>query len=172
MNTPGRVEKKIKDIMIAVKEFPVVYCDNPIKEAVCLIIKEQERKVIPDCGILLVFNNKQKWVGVMDRKMILRTIGHHAVNHTYCREWGVVSFGDPVFRRGLFTECCNRELIRNVEELMYPKDVVVIGTSDTLVEAVHLMTEGELESLVVVENGDPVGLVRAADVFYQITGCV
>ena len=168
----SRSEKRIKDVMLTVKEFPVVYCGNTVKEAVCLIIEEQTKKVMPDCGVLLVFNNSQNWVGVMDRKMVLRTIGLHAVNHTYCHELEVVSFADPVFRPGLFTECCNRELIRNVEELMYPKEVVIIGIGDTLVEAVHLMTEGELESLVVVENGVPVGLVRAADVFYQVVECV
>jgi len=164
-------EKRIKDIMLAVKEFPVVYCGNTVKEAVCLIINEQNRKAMPANGILLVFNNKQNWVGVVDRKMVLRTIGLHAVNHTYCLEWEVVSFADPVFRPGLFTECCSRELVRNIEELMYPKDVVVIETTDTLVEAVHLMTEGELESLVVVENGEPVGLVNAEDIFYEIAMC-
>ncbi|WP_066634644.1 CBS domain-containing protein [Desulfolucanica intricata] len=164
-------EKKIRDIMVAVEHFPAISFDCLIKEAICMIKREWKKKNISDCGMLLVINEGRNWVGVIDRKMILRSICSHSVNSTYCQGWNVDQYSGPVFWPVLFSERCRLTLVRRVEELMYPRDDVVIGADSTLMEAVHLMTEGEVESLVVVENDEPVGLVRVADIFNEIHMC-
>jgi predicted transcriptional regulator len=160
-------EKKIRDIMVAIKQFPSVKSTSLIKEAVCLIQKAQESQS-PDCGILLVIDDTQNWIGVTDRKMVLRTLGLYLENHI-CRSGGeVYSDRAPPFEPGLFTECCRLQLARCVEEIMYPREVVIIGIDDDLPQALHLMTEGEVDSLVVVEDNEPIGVVHSVDVFNEI----
>lgn len=164
-------EKKIRDIMVVVKQFPTVKSSSLIKEAVCLIQKEQARNS-PDCGILLVINDTLNWIGVTDRKMILRALGLYLENHVCHFADEAVSDRAPPFQPGVFNEGCRLQLSRCVEEIMYPREVVIIGIDDTLPEALYLMTEGEVDSLVVVDNDLPVGLVHAVDVFNEIGLCV
>ena len=54
-----------------------------------------------------------------------------------------------------------------VQDFMTP-DPVVLRSSDTLAVAIHKMAVGEFRHIPIVDDGKPIGVVAAADVFRHL----
>jgi Mg/Co/Ni transporter MgtE len=162
-------EKKVRELMIPLTDYPHIPYWFTIKQAVAII-----KKTAPGPGgkleptTLLVFDEKYQLLGSLTMEDLIRGIGKKFVrtNGIMSKEWDT-----PVFFEGLFTEGVKEEARKAVGEIMSPAQVVV-APEDSIIKAIYMMIEKGLTLLPVIDQGAVLGVIRLNEIFNEIASLV
>lgn len=164
-------EKKVKDIMTPIYDYPVVSSTATIRDTVRVLMGSynfQENK--PRTGRRRVFVvEDNELVGTFGIPELFTAIEPHYLRNTLkgsLKAYG--TWASPVFWEGMFTEMCQEVADRKVKEFMIPVELYV-NINDTLLKASHQMTKHKADAVAVKRDGRLVGMVRSADIFQEIS---
>ncbi|MBF7083891.1 CBS domain-containing protein [Desulfallas sp. Bu1-1] len=167
-------EKKVKDIMIPIYDYPTVSGEATLKDAVKILMSSSNlQKNKPRTGRQCIFVvEDNELVGTFGIPELLVAIEPQHLKGTVfggtkaCNTWAT-----PVFWEGLFTERCREVAGRLVREFMKPVDLFV-NVNDTLLKAAYYMTKHKADTVAVKNNGRLAGMVRSIDIFREISTLV
>ena len=157
-------ERKVKDLMLPVEDYPVISEEGTIQDAFEALNKTPHRAV-------LVTDKKGDVVGQLSDMDIL--IGMEP--RYRCGVWGGTGFTCEVFknypvfyRDGLFSGQAKAQISRKVKDVVAPIKVTV-DEDATLAEAVHLMVTHNIGRLPVLGDGEKiVGFIRINEIFDEM----
>ena len=154
-------EKKVKDVMIALEDYPHIPYWFTLNQAV-IIVREAAIKFEGsfEPRAVLVFDEKYWLVGILTLKDILRGLEGDMLAGP---EGAALTWQDLV--GPALTERAQKQ----VSDVMSPLGVT-LDSSDSLVTALAVMLQENLERIPVLENQKVVGLIRLADLFQEISG--
>jgi CBS domain-containing protein len=156
-------EKEVKDLMIPLKDYPHVPSWYTLDQ-VATIMREAAIKFEGsfEPRAVLVFDEKSQLLGILTLKDIVRGL-----------EGDIV--GDPGGASPSWQEVVGPELKRQAQkrasEVMSPFRVNV-ASHDSLVKALALMLQENVERIPVLEGNKVIGLIRLADLFNEISGAL
>jgi CBS domain-containing protein len=170
----GPCEKKVKDIMIPIYDYPTVSGEATLKDAVKILMSSytlQQNK--PRTGRQCIFVvEDNELVGTFGIPELLVAIEPQYLKGTVfggtkaCNIWAI-----PVFWEGLLTERCREVAGRMVREFMKPVDLFV-DVNDTLLKAAYYMAKHKADAVAVRNNERLAGMVRSIDIFQEISSLV
>jgi CBS domain-containing protein len=158
-------EKKAKDLMIPLEDYPHVPYWFTLGQAV-IIVREAAIKFEGafEPRALLVFDEKYHLLGILTLKDLVRGL-----------EGELVKGRDPDREAVSWEELLGSDLKKQaqkpVSEFMSPFKVTV-NTGDSLVKALSLMLRESVERIPVLEDGKVAGLIRLSDLFREISGAL
>lgn len=173
-------EKMVKDLMVPLADYASVAHDAPLYQAVMALSEAQQRfhrNVYPHRAVL-VTDQAGKVVGKIGQAGVLQ-----AMEPKYRQIGDLKSlsrFGfQPSFLQSIMThydllqkpldDVCKKASRVRVEEIMeVPGEMEKIAADAGLNVAIHQMVVGQLQSLMVTEADDIVGIPRLSDVFNEI----
>lgn len=158
-------EKKVKELMIPLTDYPHIPYWFTIKQAVAIARQAAlgtEGKSEP--VTLLVFDEKYQLMGSLTMEDLIRGIEKKFVrsNGYISKEWDT-----PVFFEGLFTEGVKEEARKPVSEIMSPVKETV-GPDESIIKAIYLMMEKGISILPVIDKGVVKGVVRLQEIFNEL----
>lgn len=173
-------EKMVKDLMVPLSDYASVAHDVPLHQAVMALNEAQQRfhrNIYPHRAVL-VTDQAGKVVGKISQAGVLQ-----AMEPKYRQIGDLKSlsrFGfQPSFLQSIMThydllqkpldDVCKKASRVRVEEIMeIPGEMEKIAADAGLNVAIHQMVVGQLQSLMVTEADDIVGILRLSDVFNEI----
>lgn len=181
METPGREDKKVRDLMIPQEEYATVSQEATLLEAV--IALEEARKN-PWQGRdrqrdVIVLDNEYNVVGKVSQFDILRALEpkYSKISQLLERSGDGLN---PEFMRTMIADfdllrmplqdlCRNAVDLKVIDIMHTPADSEYVGEDDTIDHAIHQLAIGRHQSLLVTEpNGKIIGVLKLADVFQSI----
>ena len=162
-------EKKVGELMIPLTDYPHIPYWFTIKQAIAIVKTTAlglEGKMEPTT--LLVFDEKYQLMGSLTMEDLIRGIEKKFVrsNDFMSKEWDT-----PVFFEGLFTEGVKDEAQKPVSEIMSPVKETV-GPDESIIKAIYIMMEKNLQLLPVIEQGTIKGVIRLNEIFNEIANLV
>ncbi|MEM5860806.1 MAG: CBS domain-containing protein [Candidatus Aenigmatarchaeota archaeon] len=127
-----------------VEKTEVILKDKPIKEAIDMMEKGKT-------GILPVVDKEGKLVGCLYEGDIIKLIKR----------------GSPLIGFIWKEEITEEDKNRKVEEIMNSK-VITIKKSETIETAINIMSNNEVDRLVVIEDERPIGILRIRTILKKI----
>ncbi|MEM5835306.1 MAG: CBS domain-containing protein [Candidatus Aenigmatarchaeota archaeon] len=127
-----------------VEKTEVILKDKPIKEAIDMMEKGKT-------GILPVVDKEGKLVGCLYEGDIIKLIKR----------------GSPLIGFIWKEEITEEDKNRKVEEIMNSK-VITIKKSETIETAINIMSNNEVDRLVVIEDEKPIGILRIRTILKKI----
>lgn len=162
-------EKKVKDLMIPLTDYPHIPYWFTIKQAIAIVKKASlglEGKLEPT--ILLIFDEKYQLMGSLSIQDLIRGIER---KFSRSGDWMSKEWDTPVFFEGLFTAGVKEEAQKTVSEIMSPvKDT--IGAEDSIIKAIYIMIEKNHTLLPVIDQGNVVGVIRLNEIFNEVSKLV
>lgn len=162
-------EKKVKDLMIPLTDYPHIPYWFTIKQAIAIVKKASlglEGKLEPT--ILLIFDEKYQLMGSLSMKDLIRGIER---KFSRSGDWMSKEWDTPVFFEGLFTAGVKEEAQKTVSEIMSPvKDT--IGAEDSIIKAIYIMMEKNHTLLPVIDQKNVVGVIRLNEIFNEVSKLV
>lgn len=158
---PGCIEKKVKDVMVPVQDYATVFLENSLRDAMFVL------KSTFDAGCtagsqahrsVLVFDNKKTLVGTLSFKDVIGTL--HIPGEV------------PESWDGVFTSLCLSQAGKKVKDVMSPIGSGFVNADDGILDAIYLLMNKDLELVPVLENGNVVGMVRAVEIFKEVSELV
>ncbi len=162
-------EKKVKDLMIPLTDYPHIPYWFTIKQAIAIVKKTAlglEGKLEPT--ILLIFDEKYQLVGSLSMKDLIRGIEK---KFSRSGDWMSKEWDTPVFFEGLFTAGVKEEAEKSVSEIMSPVKNTV-EANDSIIKAIYIMMEKDLTLLPVIDQRSVVGVIRFNEIFSEISKLV
>ena len=162
-------EKKVKDLMIPLTDYPHIPYWFTIKQAIAIVKKTTlglEGKLEPT--ILLIFDEKYQLVGSLSMKDLIRGIEK---KFSRSGDWMSKEWDTPVFFEGLFTAGVKEEAEKPVSEIMSPIKETA-QAEDSIIKAIYIMMEKDLILLPVLDKGAVVGVIRLNEIFNEIAKLV
>lgn len=137
---------KLNEILVEkfVEKSAVIYKDKTIKEAVDIMEKEKT-------GILPVVDKEGKLIGCLFESDIIKLIK---------RGSSLIGF---IWKEEITEDDKNRK----VEEIMNPK-VITIKKIETIENAINIMSNNEVDRLIVIEDEKPIGILRVRTILKKI----
>jgi predicted transcriptional regulator len=156
-------ERKVKDLMLPIEDYPKISEDGTIREAFEALEKTKHRA-------LLVTDKKGVVIGQLSNMDILM-----GLEPRYdCSLWAGTGFTCEVFknypvfyREGMFAGQAQAQVDRKVKEILAPIKVAV-DEDATLAEAVNLMATHNLGRLAVLRKEKIVGMIRIDEIFDEM----
>lgn len=153
--------KKVRDIMVPLNEYPVIHEDTSVSKAVMIIQESFHRKDGTWYGnqSALVVNGREKPVGILTLRGFLKAFQIRAnLDH--------ILKGEPL---GLFfMPQFYNSLEITTRDIMQPIKLVTIQADSNIFKAIVLMVEGKIDSLPVMSGAEMVGIVRSIDLFWTL----
>jgi CBS-domain-containing membrane protein len=162
-------EKKVKDLMIPLTDYPHIPYWFTIKQAIAIVKKATlglEGKHEPTT--LLVFDEKYQLMGSLTMKDLIRGIEK---KFSRSGDWMSKEWDTPVFFEGLFTAGVKEEAQKPVSEIMSPVKETA-QPEDSIIKAIYTMMEKDLTLMPVLEKGTVVGVIRLNEIFNEISKLV
>jgi CBS domain-containing protein len=158
-------EKKVKELMIPLTDYPHIPYWFTIKQAVAIAKQAAlgtEGKTEP--VTLLVFDEKYQLMGSLTMEDLIRGIERKFTrsNSYISKEWDT-----PVFFEGLFTEGVKEEAQKPVSEIMSPVKETV-SPDESIIKAIYLMMEKGIGILPVLDKGVVKGVIRLQEIFNEL----
>lgn len=153
------ITRLVRDIMVPVAEYPVVYEDAPIPEAIKTLRESFHQKDGTWYGFqsLMVLNKKDELVGILTLKSFLVALQmRDFLEHMLKRDPTGLFFAPHLFG----------EL--NVQKIMRPLELVTVQEDATISDALRVIVKKNINSLPVLSGKKPVGVVRTIDLFWFI----
>ena len=152
-------DKKLKDLIIPLSEYPHMPYWGTLKEAVAQL------NVAYETGhhTVLIFDEAYKLVGMLSEKDILQGLVSKFAQH--------YSEGVPIFWNDLLEAGKEKRLEKPVKDFMCEVEFTADGEDD-LLKGAHLILQDPNFLLPVMENDKLIGVVRMGDVFHEITNAV
>lgn len=167
-------EKKVKDIMIPIYDYPTVSAEATLKDSIQVLrraFQPQDNK--PRTGrqhILIVDNNEL--VGTFGVPDLLKAVEpQYLKSHTFYNMQLTGSWAIPIFWDGLFSERCREIANKKIKDFMQPL-VYYVKSNDTILKASYSMAKYKTNLVPVKENDKLVGIIRSIDVFQEISNWV
>jgi CBS-domain-containing membrane protein len=162
-------EKKIKELMTPLTDYPHIPYWFTIKQAVAIAKKaalEIEGKSEP--ATLLIFDEKYHLLGSLTLEELIR-----GLQKKFFLSTGSVSQEEdaPFLREGLFTKSIREEAQKPVSEIMSPV-IESVTPDDSLIKAIGIMSEKNLALLPVIENDVLMGIIRLPEIFNELAEVV
>ncbi|MCL6610457.1 MAG: CBS domain-containing protein [Peptococcaceae bacterium] len=153
--------KKVRDIMVPIGEYPVIYEDTPVSEAVGIMRDSFHRKDGTWYGFqsVLVMNRKGKLVGLLTLRGFLKAFKIQAVLEHLLKGDPEGLIFMPPFYNGL--EILTRDIMR-------PLNLITVQADSSIFQAMVTVVEGKVNSLPVMSGRDLVGVVRTIDLFWAV----
>lgn len=153
--------KKVRDIMVPISEYPVIYEDTPVSEAVSVMRESFHQKDGTWYGFqsVLVVNGRGKLVGILTLRGFLKAFKIQAILDHFLK-------GDPeglIFLPRFYN---NMEIV--TKDIMRPLNLVTVQADSDIFEAIVVMVEGKINSLPVISGTELVGVVRTIDLFWTV----
>jgi CBS domain-containing protein len=153
-------EKIVKDLMIPLEDYPHVPYWFTLNQAVILVREaaiKYEGSFEPRA--VLVFDEKYGLLGILTLKDIVRGLEGDILGGPGGAALSWQDLVGPELRR---------QAQKQVSEIMSPFKVTV-ASSDSLVKALSLMLQENVERIPVLEGDRVAGLIRLADLFQEIS---
>jgi CBS domain-containing protein len=171
---------KVRDIMVPLEEYATVSEDATLYEAVTALEEAQtrfERKRYEHRAVL-VYDRRHDIVGKVSQLDLIKglEIGYRKMGDLK----GVTHSGfSPEFIRSMMKryelwqrpldEICGKAAHIKVKDIMdAPTEGEFVDAESSLNEAIHMLVMGRHQSLLVLEKGSIVGILRLSDVFGEI----
>ncbi|MHB8917818.1 MAG: CBS domain-containing protein [Desulfocucumaceae bacterium] len=154
-------DKKVRDIMVPISEYPVIYEDTPVSDAVAIMRETFHQKDGAWYGFqsVLVVNRREKLVGILTLRGFLKAFKLQAVLDHLLKGDPEGLFFMPRFYSGL-------EIM--TKDIMRPIKLITVKAESSIFEAIVVMVEGKVNSLPVYSDRDLVGVVRTIDLFWTV----
>lgn len=154
-------EKIVKDLMIPLEDYPHVPYWFTLNQVV-VIVREAAIKFEGsfEPRAVLVFDEKYGLIGILTLKDIVRGLEGDILGGPG---------GLTLSWKDLVGPELTRRAQKQVSEVMSPFKVTV-ATRDSLVKALSLMLQENVERIPVLDDNKVVGLIRLADLFKEISG--
>ncbi|MCP4580306.1 MAG: CBS domain-containing protein [candidate division Zixibacteria bacterium] len=175
-------EKKVKDIMIPLSEYVSVSVDDTIKDALAAI-RESHANMPTDAyyhRAVLVRNEDGEVVGKLGYLGFMGALDQKYDNLEKMKQLAGSGITKADLNRemtdlGFWTGCLpiikKRASEIKMEQVMI-KFEEAIHEDSSLAEAMHLMAEMQILSLLTTRDGKITGVIRLSDLFEEITDCV
>lgn len=157
----GQVEKKVRDLLIPLTDYPHMPYWASLKEAMVQLTlaqqglgPEQRRRTV------LVFDEAYKLQGVLTQRDILR-----GIEPKFARSPQTTT---PLIWEDLLAAGAQDQAKKAIKEFMSPVGHTV-EADDSLMKASHLMLAEGLDLLPVMEANRVKGVVRLDDIFHEIS---
>lgn len=153
--------KKVRDIMVPIIEYPVIYEDTNVSEAVRIMRESFHQKDGTWYGFqsVLVMNRRKKLVGLLTLRGFLKAFKLQAVLEHLLT-------GDP---EGLiFMPRLDSGLQILTRDIMRPLNLITVQLDSDIFQAIVVMVEGRINSLPVMSGRELVGVVRTIDLFWTV----
>lgn len=156
-------EKMVKDLMIPLEDYPHVPYWFTLDQAV-MMVREASIKFAGsfEPRAVLVFDEKYGLLGILTLKDIVRGLEGDILGGPG---------GAALSWQDLIGPELKRQAQKQVSEVMSPFKATVAG-SDSLVKALALMLQENVERIPVLEGHKVAGLIRLADLFQEISGAL
>lgn len=153
--------KKVRDIMVPVSEYPVIHKETPVADAVRLMHNFFHQKDGTWYGFqsVLVVDERQKLVGILTLRGFLKALKLQAILDHILTVEPVGLFFMPGFYNSL--EIKTRDIMR-------PLSMVTVQVDSSILEAIAVMVKKKVNSLPVVAGAELVGVVRTIDLFWLV----
>jgi len=156
-------DRRVKEIMVPIRDYPTVQADVSLREAAATINAHLKRDggVWHEFRSVMVVDDGGRMIGVLTLRTVLRAVLYAAGK------------GDPALEGSSWGGFMLRNVQRKggpkVREVMRPAILIAVGPEDSVWEAALKMARNRINSLPVVDQGRPVGIVRSLDVFWFIS---
>lgn len=152
-------EKRVKDLVIPLTDYPHMPYWGTLKEAIAQL------NVVYETGYntVLVFDESYKFAGMLLQRDILRGLEPKFARH--------FKRGFPVSWDDLVKPESQKRLSMPVKEFMSVV-AATVDVGDSLLKASHIMLREAAYLLPVMEGDKVIGIVRMEDLFYEITNAV
>ncbi|SHF22132.1 CBS domain-containing protein [Desulforamulus putei DSM 12395] len=158
---PEQVEKKVKHIMVPIQDYATVFLENSLRDAMfvlkntffasCTAGSQAHRSV-------LVFDHHKRLVGTLSFRDIISSLKTQGEG--------------PKHWEGAFTRLCLSQAAKKVKEVMRPVGEIRVNAEDSILDAIYLLMNEDLELIPVEEKGHIVGMVRAVEIFKEVSELV
>jgi len=175
-------EKKVKDVMISLDQYPTISAEATLQEALVTLSKAQ--KSLNEVGFnyraILVLDEHRQVIGKLSFWAILRSLEPKLLSKNdveALRRTGLsLDYIDTLAEKGtLFPSNLNRlchEAARvKAREAMIPAQTS-IDEQALLTEAIHLLVMTHSQSLLVTKDGTITGILRLSDVFAVVADII
>jgi CBS domain-containing protein len=168
----------VKDLMVPLSGYATVSKEATLYDAILALEKAQEefdRKRYRHRGIL-VYDENGKIMGKISQTAILRALEPKYEQFEMPRSRYPFA---PNFMKSIFSQydlwnkplddICKKAFQKRVKEFVEHFDESEIVQEETsLNEAIHILVVGQLQSLLVVREGEVSGILRLTDVFHEV----
>lgn len=153
--------KKVRNIMVPVNEYPVINENNSAAEAFKLMRDYFHQKDGTWFGFqsMLVLKDSQKLVGILTLRGLLKAFKIQATLDHFLKSDPVGLFFMPGFYNSL-------EI--SVKNIMRPIQLITIQEDSDIFEAIVTLVKWRINSLPVMSGQELVGIVRTIDLFWSV----
>lgn len=155
------ITRLVRDIMVPIEEYPVVYEEATVAEAISKLRESFHQKDGTWYGFqsLIVLDKQDELVGILTLRSLLTALQmREFIEH--------ILKGDPT---GLFfAPKLMSDLRINVRKIMRPLDLVTVQEDAVVMEALLTIVKKNINSLPVLAGAKPVGVVRTIDLFWLV----
>ncbi|MBI4653828.1 MAG: CBS domain-containing protein [Nitrospirae bacterium] len=164
--------KKVKDLMVSISDYPHMKQDDSVKDA--FFILRKNFKEGRGYRSILVLNEENQLRGLLSMRDLIR-----AVEPRFLKMSQPPSYQGPtqeypaltLIWQELFSKECKEEARKPVKDIMTPVKPAVTP-DDPIAKVVYLMVETNSRVIPVIDNDKVVGVVRLVDVFNEIASVV
>lgn len=154
------VEKKVKDLLIPLTDYPHMPYWASLQEAVVqLTLAQQGQPAAGRRRTVLVFDEAYKLQGILTQRDILRGIEPKFARNY--KETASLLWGD------LLGASAQEQAKKPIKDFMSPASAMV-EANDSLLKASHVMVQEQMELLPVMDGNKVAGVVRLDDIFHEI----
>ena len=182
MSSPDKLTAK--DIMLPADSYPVIYEDETVKRAfskfqLSLLSRQNKRRN------LLVLDRHDKPIGWVTLQDIFKIMYSGNLSLKNVRGWNLARLSGPsaYFAKELLNwspnniwesldKNCQKVAGLKISEILRPLESGAVHASASLNAVAAVMSENNLSTLPVVENGKLVGFVRAEDIILEMAKLV
>ncbi len=146
---------KASDVMISIEEYPVAVEEEQIGRAAEIIVDAFKTKNNDWKGYesLFINNGCKEYVGFLTLRSLLKAIGLGDSARSRWKPWYVIREG-------------RKNTILRVKDLMRPISSNCVDAGDDIQEAARLILESQSNSVLVMDQGQPVGVIRTIDLLW------
>lgn len=164
--------KKVRDLMVSLKEYPSIRENQSIKEAFTILKKNFEEG--RGYRSILVLDEKNQLKGVLSMIDLLKAVEPKFLKLSKPSAYQGLIQDDStlsILWEDLFFEESQKALQRPIKEVLTPIKAVVTP-EDSLTKACFLLVSTDSRILPVIESGKVIGVIRLLDVFKEISEAV
>jgi CBS domain-containing protein len=175
-------EKRVKDVMLSLREYATIHSEATISEALLALSKSQMGLTYDrhHHRAILVLDDRGQVIGKLSHWAILRSLEPKLLReedlHSLSRAGVSQEFISSItrsltlFHGGLARLCREAAKVR-VKEAMVPLGES-IDEEAPLTEAIHLLIRSHAQSTVVTRECEVIGILRLSDVFEEVADLI
>lgn len=161
-------EKKVKDIMTPIEDYPRIPHSSSIAEAL-LEFKDYAHKGYRH---VLIFDERFQLVGILSLRDLLRNIEPEFLKTDVSTKFqGLMPTDDgsiAIMWEDAFFEDCKKKMDTPIKEILTPIKIITITSDAPVMKALYLMMREDVNALPVIEGDVVIGVIRLLDIVGEI----